>query len=76
MLSACLAFLWGYIAPPASQERSLPDLYEAGLTELQQGLEEGHFTSFHLVKVISVGFLRVSVAEAHSDRHIFLASTK
>lgn len=28
----------------------LPDLYEAGVTELQQGLENGHFTSVDLVK--------------------------
>ncbi|KAF9238056.1 amidase signature domain-containing protein [Melanogaster broomeanus] len=28
----------------------LPDLYEAGIAELQQGLERGHFTSVDLVK--------------------------
>lgn len=30
---------------------ALPDLYEAGIAELQQGLENGRFTSVDLVKV-------------------------
>jgi hypothetical protein len=29
----------------------LPDLYEASISELQDGLEHGHFTSVDLVKV-------------------------
>ena len=29
----------------------LPDLYEASIAELQEGLEHGHFTSVDLVKV-------------------------
>jgi amidase len=29
----------------------LPDLYEASIAELQDGLEHGHFTSVDLVKV-------------------------
>lgn len=29
----------------------LPDLYEASIVELQDGLEHGHFTSVDLVKV-------------------------
>ncbi|KAF8840643.1 amidase signature enzyme [Paxillus ammoniavirescens] len=33
-----------------SQSLQLPDLYEAGIAELQQGLEKGHFTSVDLVK--------------------------
>ncbi|KAF9224888.1 amidase signature enzyme [Gyrodon lividus] len=33
-----------------SQFLQLPDLYEAGIAELQQGLEKGHFTSVDLVK--------------------------
>ncbi|KIK96877.1 hypothetical protein PAXRUDRAFT_271662 [Paxillus rubicundulus Ve08.2h10] len=32
------------------QSTQLPDLYEAGIAELQQGLEKGHFTSVDLVK--------------------------
>ncbi|KAF8843435.1 amidase signature enzyme [Paxillus ammoniavirescens] len=32
------------------QPTQLPDLYEAGIAELQQGLEKGHFTSVDLVK--------------------------
>jgi len=34
--------------PPNSPP--LPDLYEAGIASLQSGLENGHFTSEHLVK--------------------------
>ena len=30
---------------------SLPDLYEASIAELQEGLEKGQFTSVDLVKV-------------------------
>ena len=30
----------------------LPDLYEASIAELQDGLENGHFTSVDLVKVL------------------------
>jgi amidase len=33
---------------PASK---FPDLYEASVVELQQGLEAGHFTSVDLIKV-------------------------
>ncbi|KIJ07519.1 hypothetical protein PAXINDRAFT_102931 [Paxillus involutus ATCC 200175] len=32
------------------QSTQLPDLYEAGIAELQQGLEKGHFTSVDLIK--------------------------
>ena len=41
----------------------LPDLYEASITELQDGLEHGHFTSVDLVKVLHclAFFLFVSV---------------
>ena len=30
---------------------TFPDLYESGITDLQEGLEKGRFTSVHLVKV-------------------------
>jgi hypothetical protein len=36
-----------------SRSIQLPDLYEAGIAELQQGLEKGRFTSVDLVKVSS-----------------------
>lgn len=29
----------------------LPDLYEASIAELQEGMDKGHFTSVDLVKV-------------------------
>jgi len=31
-----------------------PDLYEASVLELQQGLDEGHFSSVDLVKVVAI----------------------
>lgn len=31
-----------------------PDLYEASVLELQQGLDEGHFSSVDLVKVVTI----------------------
>ena len=34
-----------------SSDYLLPDLYEASISELQYGLEEGHFKSVDLVKV-------------------------
>ncbi|KAH9848115.1 amidase signature enzyme [Lenzites betulinus] len=34
----------------ASSAASFPDLYEASIAELQEGLEKGHFTSVDLVK--------------------------
>lgn len=34
-----------------SSETSFPDLYEAGIVEIQSGLEKGLFTSVDLVKV-------------------------
>ena len=30
-----------------------PDLYEASVLELQAGLDAGHFSSVHLVKVLN-----------------------
>ncbi|KIJ64690.1 hypothetical protein HYDPIDRAFT_111255 [Hydnomerulius pinastri MD-312] len=38
------------LVPGAKQAFEFPDLYEAGIAELQQGLEKGHFTSVDLVK--------------------------
>lgn len=35
-----------------------PDLYEASVEELQNGLEAGHFTSVDLIKVSSAQFLQ------------------
>lgn len=36
---------------PTSAAINFPDLYEASIAELQDGLERGHFTSVDLVKV-------------------------
>jgi amidase len=38
-------------APQASLSTGFPDLYEASISELQEGLELGQFTSVDLVKV-------------------------
>lgn len=37
-----------------------PDLYEASVLELQKGLDAGHFTSVHLVKVCLISFRDLS----------------
>jgi hypothetical protein len=34
-----------------TSDRALPDLYEASIAELQDGLVEGNFSSVQLVKV-------------------------
>ena len=39
---------------------AFPDLYEASISELQAGLDNGHFTSVHLVKVRLVFLLYAS----------------
>ena len=36
---------------PTDDSVAFPDLYEAGITELQHGLDKGQFTSVDLVKV-------------------------
>jgi hypothetical protein len=42
--------------PPHSTK--FPDLYEASLAELQDGLDAGHFTSVDLIKVSSIPYRR------------------
>jgi amidase len=37
----------------ATWEHLLPDLYEASISELQEGLDAGHYTSVDLVQVAS-----------------------
>jgi hypothetical protein len=49
----------------------LPDLYEASITELQDGLEHGHFTSVDLVKVphcLALFLFVTALTSAHSLR--------
>lgn len=46
ILAFCTVFA---ISGPDTAE--LPDLYEASIAELQDGLQKGHFTSVDLVKV-------------------------
>ncbi|KAF8531873.1 amidase signature enzyme [Gautieria morchelliformis] len=43
-----------------SQIRELPDLYEASISELQDGLEKGRFTSVDLVKAYIARILEVN----------------
>lgn len=44
-----------------SSNTNLPDLYEASITELQDGLDKGAFTSVDLVKVSRI-FVNLFVA--------------
>ena len=44
----------------SNSEIVLPDLYEATISEIQDGLESGRFKSTHLVKVCWVSFLCIS----------------
>ncbi|KAI0704211.1 amidase signature enzyme [Cerioporus squamosus] len=53
LFSLALAFVWatcGVKESMAASSVTFPDLYEASISELQQGLEKGHFTSVDLVK--------------------------
>ena len=53
-LCAGLAFIAGFNPVQSLKPRApykLPDLYEASVLELQEGLDGGHFTSVDLVKV-------------------------
>ena len=55
-LLCCISFiiLLHFLGPSAKANTSkstLPGLYEATITDLQDGLEQGHFTSVDLVKV-------------------------
>lgn len=43
--------LFSKLDSESSEKPHLPDLYEAGIAEIQSGLEEGLFTSVDLVKV-------------------------
>ena len=66
VLAAALSFLFilamsdrvqseaeALVSPGATESESFkfPDLYEASIAELQDGLERGHFTSVDLVNV-------------------------
>jgi hypothetical protein len=57
----CLAvsLLVSALATPTPPTK-LPDLYEASLAELQEGLDAGHFTSVDLIKVGSIYHHRYS----------------
>jgi amidase len=54
-ISALLLLLLGNVLANSFEARSkagpFPDLYEASVEDLQQGLDAGHFTSVDLVKV-------------------------
>ena len=51
---ACLQISRGIITALHGTETVFPDLYEASVLELQAGLDAGHFSSVHLVKVLTV----------------------
>ncbi|KAF8528712.1 amidase signature domain-containing protein [Gautieria morchelliformis] len=50
----------GVMMVHASQSKGLPDLYEASISELQDGLEMGQFTSVDLVKAYFARILEVN----------------
>ncbi|RPD60648.1 amidase signature enzyme [Lentinus tigrinus ALCF2SS1-7] len=53
IFSVALALIWaacGAQESMAANSVTFPDLYEASISELQKGLEKGHFTSVDLVK--------------------------
>lgn len=50
VLYALLASLMSSLDDASDPRPALPDLYEASVTELQVGLDAGHFTSVYLVK--------------------------
>ena len=52
----------------AEPQVQFPDLYEASVFELQQGLDAGHFSSVDLVKVITI--LYITSAESDLYRRI------
>lgn len=53
----------------AADSVAFPDLYEAGITELQHGLDKGQFTSVDLVKVGPVSVCLRFPADISSSRH-------
>jgi amidase len=48
---ACLQIARAVSSQPAAAPVTFPDLYEASILELQEGLDAGHFSSVDLVKV-------------------------
>ncbi len=56
-LLTCLAITRASCSEPVSAAATakvqFPDLYEASILELQEGLDAGHFSSVDLVKVYS-----------------------
>ena len=61
LVASCILYLVGFASALSPSMRlgssvnrnlyKLPDLYEASVVELQQGLDDGVFTSVELVKV-------------------------
>ena len=53
----------------ASTSQDFPDLYEASLAELQDGLEKEQFTSVDLIKVDRLQDFSLSMFHVQSLRH-------
>ena len=70
LFSLLLALIWaayGAQESMAATSVTFPDLYEASISELQEGLEKGDFTSVDLVKVRSL-YVRSRRVEVLSSR--------
>lgn len=61
----CAALLQSVACAVSSRASQFPDLYEASIVELQDGLERGDFSSVDLVKVSSHARLLVAIAEIY-----------
>lgn len=61
---ACLGIASGALeATTAPASIQFPDLYEASILELQQGLDAGHFSSVDLVKVGAIFWTVIAPTE-------------
>jgi amidase len=66
----------GDVSNNARPSSKFPDLYEATLAELQEGMEKGHFTSVDLVKVSLLVSSLASVVLSYAHRPTSLGLTK
>ena len=54
------------VTPVSFAQTEFPDLYEASISELQDGMERGLFTSVDLVKVSLGGLLVKSISSKYA----------
>lgn len=77
LLLLFLGDTWAHSFNSRSKPIVFPDLYEASIEELQNGMEAGHFTSVDLVKVSCNLHLDKQGKELrNNERRVFLGSMK